>query len=81
MLLGLILIFGMFKLVSRCDWKNATPTSKLAIISGALSFLIMLDFLLELGALNTGIFTGMSIVGIASIIATLRFKHKIQTKN
>jgi hypothetical protein len=81
MLLGLILIIGMFRLVSRCDWKNAAPTSKLAIVSGALSFLIILDFLLELSALNTGIFTGMSIVGMISIIATLSFKHKIQTKN
>ncbi|MEM3726063.1 MAG: hypothetical protein QXK98_04275 [Candidatus Bathyarchaeia archaeon] len=73
MLFGVAFVFGMLKLLGGFDWENPeSATSRLAIVAGALSFLIFLAFLHELN----GVF-GMSLVGLTAIIGLLLLKRKM----
>lgn len=77
MILGIALAFGMIQLLNRFDWDSpASAPSQLAIVAGALSFLIFLAFLHELN----GMF-GMSLVGVASIMGLLLLRRKLKKGN
>lgn len=72
MLLGILLVIGMLKLLNRFDWKNSkSAPSRLAIVAGALSFLVFLAFLQEFNGM-----WGMSLIGLATIIGLLLLKRK-----
>ncbi|MGQ9624674.1 MAG: hypothetical protein ACUVUF_05345 [Candidatus Bathycorpusculaceae bacterium] len=74
MLFGIAFVFAMLKLLDGFDWENPeSAVSKLAIVAGALSFLIFLAFLHELNGV-----WGMSLVGLASIIGLLFWRRKLK---
>ncbi|MEM3699791.1 MAG: hypothetical protein QXL57_02845 [Candidatus Bathyarchaeia archaeon] len=77
MLLGIVLVFGMLRLLNSFDWDNPkSATSQLAIVAGALSFLIFLAFLHEINGIR-----GMSLVGLASIIGLLFLRRKLKSQD
>jgi len=74
MLLGVTFVFGMLKLLDGFDWENPeSAASQLAIVAGALSFLIFLAFLHELNEV-----WGMSLVGLASRSGLLFLRRKLK---
>ena len=78
MLLGLLLILGSARFLSRFDWSfEKSALTRLAAAAGALSFLVFLDFLLELS--HQGI--GMSLVGTGTMVAILLFRRKIKQRS
>lgn len=73
MLFGVTFVFSMLKLLDSFDWeKPKSATSQLAIVAGALSFLIFLALLHELNGV-----WGMSLVGLTSIIGLLLLRRKV----
>ncbi len=79
MLLGIALLFGMLKFLSRFNWKSPKSSlNLLAIVAGALSFLIILTPLQELDAARQDNPAGMTLVGLAAIIGLLLLKRKVK---
>lgn len=79
MVLGIALVLGMLKFLNRFNWK--TPKSSLdplAIVAGALSFLILLTPLQELDATRQDNPAGMSLVGLAAIMGLLLLRSKVK---
>jgi hypothetical protein len=77
MVLGILLVFGMLKFLAHFDWNNL---NRLAIVGGALSFLIILAPLQELDVTRQDNPAGMTLVGLAAIIGLLLLKRKIRAK-
>jgi len=79
MLLGIALVFGMLKFLNRFNWKSPKSSlNRLAIVAGALSFLIILTPLQELDAARQDNPAGMTLVGLAAIIGLLLLKRKVK---
>jgi hypothetical protein len=75
MLLGMVLVFGSIKLLMSFDWEGPlSASSRLAVIAGALSFLIVLAFLEEFQAF------GMAFVGLGAIVGILRLKRRMKVQ-
>lgn len=75
MLLGMVLVFGSIKLLMSFDWEGPlSASSRLAVIAGALSFLIVLAFLEEFQAF------GMAFVGLGAILGILRLKRRMKVQ-
>jgi hypothetical protein len=73
MISGILLVFGIFKFLKRFDWNNHTlDLNRLAVVSGALSFLIFLSFLQEPNA------KGMAFVGLATIFGLLLLRRRVK---
>jgi hypothetical protein len=73
MLLGLALILGLQKIYSRYDWSSpSSALSRFAAVAGALSFMVCLAFILEFQ------YTGMSLVGIATMVGLWLLKRRIR---
>lgn len=80
MLLGTALVFGMLKFLSRFDWESREASlNRLAVVAGALSFLIILAPLQELDATRQDNPVGMTVVGLAAIIGLLLLKRKVKS--
>ena len=70
--LGIVLVFGILKYMERFEWKGSDSyQSRLAVVAGALSFLIVLAFIQELDHKIVDNTTGMGVVGLLSAIALL----------
>ena len=75
MLLGMVLVFGPIKLLMSFDWEGPlSASSRLAVIAGALSFLIVPAFLEEFQAF------GMAFVGLGAIVGILRLKRRMKAR-
>ena len=73
--LGMVLVFGSIKLLMSFDWEGPlSASSRLAVIAGALSFLIVLAFLEEFQAF------GMAFVGLGAIVGILRLKRRMKVQ-
>jgi hypothetical protein len=73
MISSILLVFGIFKFLKRFDWNNHTSDlNRLAVVSGALSFLIFLSFLQEPNA------KGMAFVGLATIFGLLLLRRRVK---
>jgi hypothetical protein len=73
MLLGLALILGLQKIYSRYDWRSPSfALSRFAAVAGALSFMVCLAFILEFQ------YTGMSLVGIATMVGLWLLRRRIR---
>jgi len=82
MAFGIALVFGMMKFLNRFDWKSPnSPLNRLAIVAGALSFLIVLTPLQELDATRQDNPAGMTIVGLFAILGLLLLKSKLKARN
>jgi hypothetical protein len=82
MLLGIALVFGIAKLLRRIDLRSPEAAlNRLAAVAGALSFLIFLGFMIELGALSNGALTGMAFVSIGAIVELGRLRNKAKKGN
>ena len=80
MLLGIALVFGMLKFLSRFDWESQEASlNRLAVVAGALSFLIVLAPLQELDATRQDNPVGMTIVGLVAVIGLLLLKRKVKS--
>jgi hypothetical protein len=78
MLLGVLLILGSVRFLSRFDWAFPKPAlARLAAAAGVLSFRVFFDFLLELS--HQGV--GMSLVGVGTIVAILLFRRRIRQRS
>lgn len=75
-----VVTFGTIAFLSRYEW-NGKNLNRLAISSGALSFLILFAFLMGLSSLTAGFPSGMMTVAViaASALLLLRRKVKKQT--
>lgn len=77
--LGIILVFGMLKYMGRFDWKGSNSyQSRLAVVAGALSFLIFLAFIQELDHMRVDNTTGMGVVGLVSAVALLLLRNRLK---
>ncbi|RJS81658.1 hypothetical protein CW707_02975 [Candidatus Bathyarchaeota archaeon] len=75
MILGALLVFGLLKFLKRFDWKSAiSDLNRLAVVSGALSFIVFLSFLQEYNA------RGMALVGVATIIGLFLLRKKVKAR-
>jgi len=75
MLLGMVLVFGPIKLLMSFNREGPLPaSSRLAVIAGALSFLIVLAFLEEFQAF------GMAFVGLGAIVGILLLKLRMKAQ-
>ncbi len=75
MILGIVLVFGLFKFLRRFDWNNPiSDLNRLAVASGALSFLIFLSLLQEFNA------RGMALVGFAAAFGLLLLRRKVKMR-
>jgi MFS family permease len=75
MLLGMVPVFGPIKLLVSFDWEGPLPaSSRLAIVAGALSFLIVLASLEEFQAF------GMAFVGLGAILGILLLKRRMKAR-
>jgi len=79
MILGIALVFGMLRLLKDFDWRgHASSLDRLAIVSGALFFLIIITPLQEFGADRTDNPAGMTLVGVAAVAGLLLLRYKIK---
>ncbi len=75
MILGLALVFGLLKFIKQFDWKDSTSDlNRLAVVGGALSFLIFLSFLQE------GDARGMAFVGLAAMLGLLLLRKNVKRR-
>lgn len=79
LLLGIVLVFGMLKYMKRFNWKGSNSyQSRLAVIAGALSFLIFLAFIQELDRNRVDNTTGMVVVGLISAVSLLLLRSRLK---
>lgn len=72
---GIMLVFAIFKFLKRFDWSNpASDLNRLAVVGGALSFLILLSFLQEFNS------RGMALVGLAAAFGLLLLRIKVKRR-
>jgi hypothetical protein len=76
-ILGIIHVFIVAKLIALVDWTSAhADLNRLALVAGGLSFLIILDFVLEFNPAARG----MSIVGLVTTVAILFFRRRTKAR-
>lgn len=80
MVLGLLLVVGMERFVKRFNWNPLNDMHQLALVSGALSFFIMIAPLQELDKTRTDNPVGMSLVGIAFLVGLVLFGRQIKRR-
>jgi hypothetical protein len=80
MVLGVSLIAGMTRFVKRFDWNPPNDMHQLALVSGALSFFIMIAPLQELDKTRTDNPVGMSLVGLAFLVGLVLFRRQIKKR-
>jgi len=81
MVLGLILVFGCARAVKRFDLRSPQgDLNRLALVAGALSFLIFLAFMEELGGASHGTPSGMSFAGLGAIAGLLLLRSKVKKR-
>ncbi len=74
-LLGMILVFGPIKLQMSFNWEGTlSASSRLAVIAGALSLLIVLASLEEFQAF------GMAFVGLGATVGILLLKRRVKAQ-
>jgi peptidoglycan/LPS O-acetylase OafA/YrhL len=78
MALGVVLTFVMFGFFKRYEWNEKTLRQKIALVSGALSFLIILTPLYELDKSRQDNPQGMLIVGIIALVLLLLLNRRLQ---
>ncbi|MFQ6074421.1 MAG: hypothetical protein ACE5KC_04290 [Candidatus Bathyarchaeia archaeon] len=80
MMLGVLLVVGMARFVKRFNWNPPSDLHQLALVSGALSFFIMIAPLQELDKTRTDNPVGMSLVGLAFSIGLVLFGRQIKRR-
>lgn len=78
--LGVLLVVSVVKLVKGFDWNLPNDLHQLALVSGALSFFIMIAPLQELDKTRTDNPVGMSLVGLAFLLGLVLFRRQIKRR-
>ena len=77
-LIGVVLIFGIFRVLASYDWANATSLHYHRLLFGSLFLFIVASYIQEMDASRLDDATGMSIVGTIFLIAFLWLGRRIQ---
>ena len=81
MVLGPLLVFGLLRFAKRFSWEGSESSlNRLALVAGALSFMIFLAFMQEFDASRPDNPRGMLLVSVVAILGLLLLKRKLKTK-
>lgn len=80
MVLGLALVVSMLRFIKHFNWNNPNDMHQLALVSGALSFFILVAPLQELDKTRADNPAGMSLVGLAFLVGLVLFGHQIKRR-
>jgi len=78
MLLGALLVLGFATFLKRYKWNESSDLHSFALISGGLTFFILLAPLQELDKTRTDNPQGMGLVGLAFLVGLLLLRRRIQ---
>lgn len=72
MLVGILGVWGYYRVLSRWSLRGFTDLQRLGVAAGALSFFAFFDTILEINGM-----LGMSVVGLAFLVLILRIRRRI----
>jgi len=78
MLLGALLVLSFATFLKRYQWNESNDLHRFALISGALTFFILLAPLQELDKTGTDNPQGMGLVGLAFLVGLVLLRRRIQ---
>lgn len=78
MLLGVLLVLGFAAFLKRYKWNEGSDLHRFALISGGLTFFILLAPLQELDKTRTDNPQGMGLVGLVFLVGLLLLRRRIQ---
>jgi len=76
-LAGVLVVWGVVRLITSHDWRQSRPAHRLALAAGALTPLIVSALFQEFDKSRPDDTTGMALVGLASIAGLLLLKRRI----
>ncbi len=78
--LGVAIIYGLIRLLTRYNWREATDLHRVGLTAGSLSVFFVLAFFQELDKSRKDNTSGMSLVGLAALIAMTYLGLRVRSR-
>jgi hypothetical protein len=78
--LGVAIIYGLIRLLTRYNWREATDLHRVGLTAGSLAVFFVLAFFQELDKSRKDNTSGMSLVGLAALIAMTYLGLRVRSR-